>query len=139
MGPVLKVGVIPLNPDGSPRDVGDGPLNLHMFDALLDTGATNACISRRVVSEVGLYPTGKSMMIGATGERETDEHFFGIAFVTSEEPQPTGEISRQLEVRPVRGMLFDNGPSQFDVLIGRDILCQGVFTMSFDGHFTLSF
>jgi len=77
-------------------------------------------------------------MIGATGQRETDEHFFGIAFVTSAEPQPTGEISSRLEFQAVRGMLFDNGPSRFDVLVGRDILCQGVFTMSFDGHFTLS-
>lgn len=115
-----------------------GEQNLNLFDALLDTGATSTCISERVVMDVGLVPTGKTIMTGATGELEVDEHFFGIGFITSLEPQPTGEVSSRLEMRSVRGSLFQVGSLQFDVLVGRDILCEGVFTMSFDGHFTLS-
>jgi hypothetical protein len=30
------------------------------------------------------------------------------------------------------------GSSPFQILVGRDILCQGTFTLSFDGHFTFS-
>ena len=33
---------------------------------------------------------------------------------------------------------FDPGSAPFQVLIGRDILCRGVLTMNFDGHFTFS-
>ena len=33
---------------------------------------------------------------------------------------------------------FDSGYAPFQVLIGRDILCRGVLTMDFDGHFTFS-
>ena len=30
------------------------------------------------------------------------------------------------------------GQTRFDMLIGRDVLCRGVLTMDFDGHFTFS-
>jgi hypothetical protein len=30
------------------------------------------------------------------------------------------------------------GGSPFQILLGRDILCKGTFTLSFDGHFTFS-
>ena len=36
----------------------------------------------------------------------------------------------------VNGIEFIPLPG-FDVLLGRDILCQGTFVMSFDGHATL--
>src|SRR6056300_1250792 len=66
IGPVLKVGIIKLNPDGTPISVVGGEQNLNLFDALLDTGATSTCISERVVMDVGLVPTGKTIMTGAT-------------------------------------------------------------------------
>jgi hypothetical protein len=31
-----------------------------------------------------------------------------------------------------------NPSSPFEILLGRDLLCRGAFTLSFDGHFTLS-
>lgn len=30
------------------------------------------------------------------------------------------------------------GGSPFQLLVGRDIICRGVLTLSFDGHFTFS-
>lgn len=33
---------------------------------------------------------------------------------------------------------LDLGQARFDMLIGRDVLCQGVLTMDFAGHFTFS-
>jgi hypothetical protein len=36
---------------------------------------------------------------------------------------------------PVMGTEFVPPPgTAFDILLGRDILCRGVFSMSFDGH-----
>jgi len=67
-----------------------------------------------------------------------NEYFFGLGFVVGEVPQTTGFVSSQVEWTPVRGSFFEGSGSGFDVLIGRDILCQGVFTMSFDGHVTFS-
>ena len=37
----------------------------------------------------------------------------------------------------VQVMEFAGDPgSRFQILLGRDILCRGTFTMSFDGHYT---
>lgn len=33
---------------------------------------------------------------------------------------------------------FSPGPSAYQVLIGRDIICQGVLTVDFSGRFTFS-
>ena len=50
-----------------------------------------------------------------------------------------GRLPRAADIRPAgNGSFFDGSGSGFDVLIGRDILCQGVFNMSFDGHVTFS-
>ena len=40
----------------------------------------------------------------------------------------------------VNVMEFQTGqnPSPYEVLLGRDLICQGQLTMSFDGHFTFS-
>ena len=37
-----------------------------------------------------------------------------------------------------RAATFGSGSPHYDVLIGRDILCKGVFTMDFAGRFTFS-
>ncbi len=39
----------------------------------------------------------------------------------------------------VQVMEFNLGvDSQFQILFGRDILCKGIFTLCFDGHFSFS-
>lgn len=77
-------------------------------------------------------------MLGSTGRKLVNEYFFGIGFMIAQASQASGQISSQWELLPVRGSFFEGSGSGFDVLIGRDVLCQGVFTMSFDGHMTLS-
>jgi len=112
--------------------------SVEMYRALLDTGASSTCISQRVVDEIELSPTGKTMLIGATGRQEVDQYSFGVGLLVSQEAQPSGDVRSQINVRPTIGTLFQNDAGAFDVLLGRDILCSGVFTISFDGHFTLS-
>ena len=138
VGPVLPVTVIKINSDGSPANLSDRQEDMHIFNGLLDTGASVTCISATVVSNVDLNPTGKVEMLGSTGKRLVNEYFFGIGFMIAQAQQPTGQISSQWELIPIRGSFFEGSGSGFDVLIGRDILCQGVFTMSFDGHIALS-
>lgn len=42
-------------------------------------------------------------------------------------------------VQGMQVMEFTPAPGgPFEILVGRDILCQGTFALSFDGHFTLS-
>jgi hypothetical protein len=127
-----------LNPDGSAVLPDGGQVGPHMFEGLFDTGASTTCISARVVNDVALNPTGIIEMMGTTGRKTVNEYFFGLGFVVGEVPQTTGFVSSQVEWTPVRGSFFEGSGSGFDVLIGRDILCQGVFTMSFDGHVTFS-
>jgi hypothetical protein len=44
-------------------------------------------------------------------------------------------VPSQVLAIPVIGVEFMPQPgSGFDMLLGRDILCRGVFSMSFDGH-----
>ncbi len=77
-------------------------------------------------------------MVGATGESPVDQFTFGVGFILSPMQQPTGETRMDLAVRSVQGCLFHNSSLAFDVLLGRDIICEGSFTLSFDGHFILS-
>lgn len=49
---------------------------------------------------------------------------------------PFGQVF--FTVRSAQVMEFQATNAPFQILLGRDILCRGVFTMSFDGHFTFS-
>ena len=46
--------------------------------------------------------------------------------------------SQSLGVANLEVCEFDPGGAPFQVLIGRDIICQGVLTMDFSGRFTFS-
>jgi hypothetical protein len=110
-----------------------------MFAALLDTGASVTCISRNVVQNIGLLPSGKTSMSGSTGQSTVDQFSFLVGFVFAATQNPTGTFSGQLNLHLVQGCEFMSHGFGFDVLIGRDILCKGTLTLSFDGHYTLSF
>ncbi|MBI4082743.1 MAG: aspartyl protease family protein [Candidatus Lambdaproteobacteria bacterium] len=109
------------------------------YNALLDTGATSTCISPRVVQEVGPKPTGKAQMIGATGVEAKNTYHFGVGFLLNPVQQPSGLMAGNLSVMELDGMEFSYEGTGFDVLLGRDVLCKGAFSLSFDGHFILSF
>jgi hypothetical protein len=119
------VGVLPggtLNPSQPPAK----PFSV--FPALLDTGASVTCISPAVAQAAGLQVMGMHPMISATQAIPVNVYLadlilpFGAAgFVT--------QGAQVMEFVPPPG-----GP--FQILIGRDIICRGSLTMSFDGHFT---
>jgi hypothetical protein len=111
------------------------------FTALVDTGASTTCVSRKVVDAVRLEPIGKAPMVGATGVAAVDQFTFVVGVISARKEEATGAVSgRAAGLFLANGLEFVNdGASTFDVLLGRDVLCKGAFSLSFDGHFVLSF
>jgi hypothetical protein len=110
-----------------------------MFAALLDTGASVTCISKNVVQTVGLHPSGKTSMSGSTGQDTVDQYTFVVGFIFGARQTPAGLVSGQLNAHLVQGCEFQSHGFGFDILIGRDILCKGSLSLSFDGHYLLCF
>lgn len=145
VGPLIQLAIIRPDPIlltgvsvQSPLEIGQGTQGPRLYNALIDTGATLTCISPKVVQEVGLQPMGKGMMIGSTGSSAVNTYHFGIGFMTNPVQSPTGQVTGTLETRLVDGMEFAVHGASFDVLLGRDIICLGTFTLSFDGHMLLA-
>jgi len=105
-------------------------LRVQNFLALIDTGATRTCISRQAASVAGLVAMGKLPMVSATQTIPMDVYLADIVL-----PMGTaGLILPNMQI-----MEFNCDPNcAFQVLLGRDILAKGVFTFSFDGHFSFS-
>jgi hypothetical protein len=78
-------------------------------------------------------------MSGSTGQSNVDQYTFVVGFIFGAQQAPTGAVSGQLTPHLVQGCEFTSHGFGFDVLIGRDIICKGALSLSFDGHYTLSF
>ena len=145
VGPLTQLSII--NPTPQMLSGASNPLPISMsgssqaprfYTALIDTGATLTCISPKVVHEVGLQPTGKSLMTGSTGSSPVNTYQFGVGFMINPVQTPTGQVTGTLEIKIVDGMEFAVQGAAFDVLLGRDIICAGSFSLSFDGHMLLA-
>jgi len=124
VGVLLQVAVLPGGTlEQSPQ--GEAPV----FSGLLDTGADVTCISDRVVSLLGLQPTGKGQVVGVTGTGVSNQYLVDLLlqFGNQHIGIPDHSVSA-----------FGAGSPFFDVLIGRDIICKGVLTIDFAGRFTFS-
>jgi hypothetical protein len=140
VGVILQAAILPPSQlssfQASPPQT---PPNLLMFAALLDTGASVTCISTKVIQTLGLQPSGKTTMSGSTGQNTVDQYTFIVGFLFGAQQNPTGTVSGEMNIHLVQGCEFMSHGFGFDVLIGRDILCKGTFSLSFDGHYLLSF
>jgi hypothetical protein len=142
VGIIMQVAILPQSQIvtfQAPRTPQSTPPDLTMFAALIDTGASVTCISKNVVQALNLQPSGKTSMSGSTGQTTVDQFTFVVAFLFQAQQSPTGAISGHLNMHLVQGCEFMSHGFGFDVLIGRDILCKGTLTLSFDGHYILSF
>jgi len=137
IGPVVQVAIVDMRTVLGTFDGTTSPSDLVMFNALIDTGASSTCISKKVVNQTGLVPTGRAPISSVTGMMTVDQFTFGVGFVFPKQKQPSGEVAVDLSIHAVQGCLFYNSSSAFDILLGRDIICRGTFAMSFDGHFVL--
>jgi hypothetical protein len=128
IGPILNIGVA-RSGSVTPASAATG-IQVSIFPALIDTGATLTCVSPQVVQAVGLHPSGKRDMVSATQSAPMNVYLVDLVL-------PFGTAG--LHMPDVQVMEFAGSPNNpFQMLLGRDILGRGTFTLSFDGHFTFS-
>jgi hypothetical protein len=105
--------------------------------ALVDTGASHSAVSKKVITDQNLNPVGKQSVGGLHGAQPTTLYQFQIGLIFPQSQLPTGAIHAQMLTFAISGPEFVT-LGGFDVLLGRDVLCRGHFSMSFDGHATFS-
>jgi len=127
MGVSLQVILVP--PDHYTPGV-NVPLSAVPRLALLDTGTTTTIIAPQVVQELGLQPTGKMRALVGTMQSGPVETYCVTLILPM---HGDAGVFPALEVLEAP---LEDGPIQ--VLLGLDILCRGVLTMSYDGHFTFA-
>ena len=87
-------------------------------------------ISPLVVRAVGLAPIGMRQMTSATHSVPVNVYLANLLL-------PFGQTGYLVPSIPLMEFAQGWGDS-FQILLGRDILCQGILTLSFDGHFTFA-
>ena len=127
IGPLINIGVFPC---GSFQSVKIPIGQMSTFPALIDTGASVTCISADVAKTAGLQPIGMRPMISATQAVPVNVYLVDLLL-------PFGNAGFILPGSLVMEFIPTAG-SSFQILVGRDIICQGALTISFDGHFTFS-
>ena len=124
VGVLLQVAVLP---GGTLEQQSGGEASV--FSGLVDTGADVTCISDKVSTVLDLQPTGRVQMVGATGAGDVNQYLVDLLLQFG---------TQHIGIPDHRAASFGSGSPHYDVLIGRDILCKGVFTMDFAGRFTFS-
>ena len=113
---------------------------IHLCPALVDTGASHTCISSSVANKLRLEPKGKIDMQTARGIEAVNVYDVQPAMILMGMPDLEGKSKRTIQVfSPIHAPEFDPVDKNYKALIGRDILRQGVLTMSFDGHYTFAY
>jgi Aspartyl protease len=137
VGPLIQLAIWTPNYRLTPAPA--TPIAPTLYTALIDTGASCTCISNKVVQDVSLNPTGKAPVSHAHGATAVNTYQFQVAFLFPQNISPSGIAQTQVMTLLVNGTEFTPpAGAAFDVLLGRDVLCRGVFTISFDGHGTFS-
>lgn len=88
------------------------------YNALWDTGATQSCISSKIVKDLGLNPVGKIQMSTAGGVSATNVYHISMKL-------PNRCYIEKLKVAEVQ-------LAGCDALIGMDVISKGNFSISHD-------
>jgi predicted aspartyl protease len=137
VGPLLQISIEEPNFQAATTSHSN-PANLKTYMALIDTGASCTAVSPKVISDLKLAPVSKQQISGVHGTHPTNLYQFQVILLIPQTQLPTGIVHANIFPFPVIGSEF-MAPGAFDVLLGRDVLCRGVFNMSFDGHASFSF
>lgn len=112
------------------------------FSALLDTGATCTCITKRVAESVGLLPIGKVPIHGVSGLSYHNNYLFCVGFPVSRQDyaDPRQQVMEtHIADVQVQGAELVIPGGEFDVLLGMDILSTGSLAVEGSGTFSFSF
>ena len=121
-------------------------LEKYNFKALIDTGAMKTCVTNKLASELNLTSRGKSLMISATEKVSVNEYFVHL-YIPIDHISPVvknNKVSgvqanlnlKAIQKLKVQEMLYS--PSNFDVLLGMDVLDQCNFILA-HGEFILAY
>ena len=116
---------IQANSEESSIGVVGAPVN-----GLLDAGPDHTCVSRSLAQKLDLRPSGKVSVSGAAGASEMNQYMIDLLL-------QFGQISNAITEHVVTEFTSSSATAQ-DMLVGRDIICRGVFTMDFSGRFSFS-
>ncbi len=117
------------------------PANLHVLNALIDTGATGTCITASAARKLGLEASGIVPVQGVGGASFHNAYVFKVGFVDLRKNE-LGIVSGpqfHLVDREISGVEFDCGSADFEVLLGMDVLSLGTLTVVGSGKFKFSF
>ncbi len=113
---------------------------IQICSALVDAGASVTCISSSVAKELELVAKRKNRNTNASGIEEVNVYDVQPVIILSNVPSAENEATIAMQAfEPIRFPEFNPGDNIYKALIGRDILQQGVLTLSFDGHYTFSY
>jgi hypothetical protein len=124
---------------------------VHACRALIDTGATTTCISKRLATILQLQPIGKVPVHGVAGIVHHNSYLFSIGFpfmLAPGVPPPPGiqaepgTVTTQLHLldKVLQGCEFDGGAApRFDVLLGMDVISTGSLVVQGNATFSFSF
>lgn len=114
---------------------------MHVFNALIDTGAQSTCITSVAAEKVGLVPVGKVPIRGVSGLQYHNNYLFkvGFAFGMAANQREVQVTSVHVFDKPIEGAELNVGSSTFDVLLGMDIIGMGSLKIDGDGSFSFSF
>lgn len=116
-----------------PPGVSDPATNpqFKQFAALLDTGASLTCISPKVARALGVRPIGMVPVSSASHPNlPTNTYLIHIGIVFPD------LIVWRSNIQVLEFQLATGSP--YEMLLGRDLICQGALTVSFDGHWTFA-
>lgn len=129
-GLIIEVGILPHGEQLKS--------SLKLYKALIDTGASRTCVSDRLVSLYRFAPTGDATMHHAWGSNQAHTYLFNMFVPTRVDAKKDGSSSGDVSMFTLEGLSF-KARSDFDILIGRDFICRGSLSVTFDGHFSLCF
>lgn len=101
-----------------------GAVATEQFTALIDTGSTKTCITRTAVEALGLQPFTRVPVATPTGIERRKAYAFNVGFLDEGDGGIGSPRSPYVFPDPVTGADFVKN-SNFDVLIGMDILSKG--------------
>jgi Aspartyl protease len=112
-----------------------GLANLTPFNALVDTGATHTCIAPSVAQRLNLAPRSMMPVSVPTGPGAANMYIvdLGIGF-----GDPAGATIDWFAFENVQVMEFLGNSPHYEGLVGRDVICRGMFSIGLDGRFTFS-
>ncbi len=132
IGPLLSVLIAPAG-TLTPKANGGGGPKVGACILLIDTGADITCLAPDVAAKLGLQLLGKRDVGHAAGSAKVNTYLadIGIPFGDPTKGAQT-HIAEKITV-----MEFSGGNPNFQGLLGRDLICLGLFSIAgWDNRYT---